>query len=153
MDKKETKQFFECLGEIWRDITAIEFLMRCAITKHDEEESKFPKPSYYKGKIYKNYPKAFSHYNFETIIQKFTKRFPKIKIPQEIIDFRHAMAHGVIAQINNNNTDELIKFKETKNPKELKIEFYLPLELKRLLQIRQSLHEFKSYIIEEINNK
>jgi len=36
MNKEESaKLFFQCLGEIWRDITWIEFLMRCAIAKHD----------------------------------------------------------------------------------------------------------------------
>jgi hypothetical protein len=35
MNEKETKLFFECLGEIWRDITTIEFLMRVCIAKKD----------------------------------------------------------------------------------------------------------------------
>ena len=41
--------------------TAIEFLMRCAIAKNDQEVDKFPQPPYTKGKIYKNYPDSFSY--------------------------------------------------------------------------------------------
>jgi hypothetical protein len=152
MNEKEISQFFECLGEIWRDVTAIEFLMRCAIAKKEGALSKFPQPPYNKGKIYKNYPDSFSHYNFETVTAKFNLLFPVIQIPQNFIDFRHAMAHGIIVQINNSGTEQLIKFRENKQLKELSVEFSLPLETKRLAQLRQSLHELKGYIMKEVDD-
>lgn len=152
VNKKEISYFFECLGEIWRDITAIEFLMRCAITQKDEETNKFPKPPYNKNKVYLEYPKSFSHFSFEKIVEKFNKRFPLIQIPKEIVELRDAMAHGVIAQINNDSTEQLIKFKETEN-KELKIEFSLTLEPNRIAQLRQSLKELRGYIMKEANDK
>lgn len=152
MDKKGISQFFGYLGEIWRDITVIEFLMRCAIAKKDGEIFKFPQPPYDKGKIYKDYPNSFSYHNFEIITAKFNKRFPDIQIPQEFIDLRHAMAHGVIAQVDGGSTDMLIKFKELPDTKKLKIEFSLPLEVERLAQIRQSLHELRVYIMKEVDD-
>ncbi len=106
--------------------------MRCAIARYDGEIKRFPLPPYTKGQIYKNPPDSFLHYNLETIVKKFTKRFPEIPIPQELIDFRHAMAHGIIARINTNPTDELIKFKETPGGKDIEVEFSLSLEMERL---------------------
>lgn len=147
----EVEIFFQNLGEVWRDITVIEFLMRCAIMKKEGEELKFPKPPYKKGKIYKNYPDSFSHYSFEIITKKFNKKFPNINIPTELIQLRDAMAHGLIAEIDNNKTQELIKFKENKDQKELQIEFCLSLGSKKFSQIRQSLMELRRYIMQEIS--
>ena len=42
-NEAEVKNFLECLGEIWRDITFIEFLMRCAIAKKRRGNFKIPK--------------------------------------------------------------------------------------------------------------
>lgn len=153
MNQKEIEQFFQYLGEVWRDITAIEFLMRCAITKKDGEEKKFPKPPYTKGKVYKDYPGAFSHFSFEVLTAKFNKRFPKLALQNEVVQLRDAMAHGVTAEIDNSGTIQLIKFKESKNPKELVVEFSLTLELSRIAQIRQSLMELRRYIVKEIDEK
>jgi len=152
MNEKETSIFFECLGEIWRDVTAIEFLMRCVIAKKEGESSKFPQPPYNKGKTYKDYPDSFSHYTLEDIVDKFKKLLPTTQVMQDFVDFRHAMAHGIIAQINNSNTEQLIKFNENKKLKELSVEFSLPLETKRLLQLRQSFHELKGYIMKELDD-
>jgi hypothetical protein len=151
MEQKDTSQFFQNLGEIWRDITAIEFLMRSAITKNDREESKFPQPPYEKGKSYKKYPKAFAHLSFEIVTAKFNKRFPKLAIPEELVQLRNAMAHGITAEIDKSGTIQLVKFKETNDPKELKVEFSLTLEFERIAQIRQSLIELKRHIMNEIN--
>lgn len=93
MNQKDTEQFFQNLGEIWRDITAIEFLMRCSIAKFDGEIEKFPKPPYTIGKSYKNYPKSFSHLSFEFLTNKFNTRFPNFEITKEVIQLRDAMAH------------------------------------------------------------
>lgn len=115
--------FFECLGKILRDITAIEFLMRCAIAKTDGEIEKIPKPPFTKGKVYKDYPKSFSHFSFEIIVAKFNKRFPQLALPQELIQLRDAMAHGLIVEIDNSGVTEIVKFKEVKGEKELKVKF------------------------------
>lgn len=147
MTKEETTQFFAYLGEIWRDINLIEFLMRCAIARCDGEIEKFPKPPYTKGRIYQNPPKSFLHYSLENVIKKFTTRFPQIPIPKELIDFRHAMAHGVIVQINNSGIEELIKFKDNSNG-DIAVEFNLPLEITRLKGILESLYVLKRHIME-----
>ncbi len=148
MKEKEFTQFFECLGEIWRDITAIEFLMRCAIAKKDKDIGLFPQPPYTQNRTYKDYPHSFSNFSFKIIVEKFNKRFPKISIPIEMVRLRNAMAHGIIAGINKNGIEHLVKFQENENEKELKVEFSLPLELKRLSMMRQSLKELRRYIMQ-----
>jgi len=54
MNDKEVAQFFAYLGEIWCDMTTIEFLMRCAIAKADGEIERVPKPPFLKNRIYNN---------------------------------------------------------------------------------------------------
>ncbi len=145
MDIKETKLYFECIWEIWRDITLLEFLMRASIAKKDWEMELFPKPPYTKWKKYDKYPKSFhTKHSFEIIINKFNKRYPEIFIPKEILDLRNWMAHGVMASIEN-GIEQVIKFKTIEN--ELVIEFEMWLELSRLQQIRQSIKELKWYLM------
>ncbi len=150
--EKETKDFFEMLGEIWRDITTIEFLMRGALAQKDGDVSKFPIPPYTKGRVYKEYPRAFSHRLFSDIVPVFNKEFPQLAIPQELVDLRNAMAHGLITEVNNSGTEELIKFKKQSDGT-LMVEFGLMLEPQRLAQIRQSLKELRRYIAKEANDK
>lgn len=152
MKQSEYIEFFGYLGEILRDITAIEFLMRCAIAKKDWEILNFPKPPYSKDTIYTNYPNSFWHYSFEIIVQKFHKRFPKIEIPQDLVDMRNAIAHGMISEIWNNEIPQLVKFKEfetttEKNEKKLKVEFSMNLSQITLRDIRQSLNKLRRDII------
>ena len=92
--QQEVERFFECIGEIWRDITLIEFLMRCAIAKYDNDIDKLPKPPYVKNATYSLYPKSLGHFSFEVIVEKFNKRFPDLQIIPEITQLRNAMAHG-----------------------------------------------------------
>ncbi len=149
MNPNETSKFFECLWEIWYNISNIEFLMRSAIAKKDWEEKLFPEPSYKKGRIYSEYPSSFSRFGFEEIIEKFNKRFPHIKIPKELSQLRNGMAHGVMSQVNWGDYQELLKFREKKEEGLLEIEFQMYLELWRLKQIRQSLVELRRYIMKE----
>lgn len=151
MNQKEITSFFECLGEIWRDITATEFLMRLAIARQEKEIEKFPKPPYTKGRKYTDFPKSFSIGYFSGVAKKFNQYFPDITIPQELIDLRNAMAHGVIARIDNSETDILFKL-NTNKQKELEIEFSMPLETKRINQIRQSLKELRRDIGNEADD-
>ena len=152
-NEKEIKDFFECMGEIWRDITAIEFLMRVCIAKKQNEIAKFPKPPYIKGDVYQDYPKSFSILLFGEVVGQFSKHFPQITIPQELelVDLRNAMAHGCIARINHSKTDELIKFRKQRDDT-LKIEFSMPLEMGRIKQIRQSLRELRRHIALEASD-
>lgn len=152
MEKKNINNFFETLGEIWRDITLIEFLMRGALAQKNGDVDKMPKPPYTKGKVYKEYPKSFSYIYFNDVAQEFNKEFPKLAIPQELIDLRNAMAHGFIAEINYSGIDEVVKFRRQKD-KTLMVEFSMTLEQKRIAQIRQSLHELKQYIMLEAADK
>lgn len=148
MKENEIIIFFQYLWEIWRDINSIEFLMRWAIMKHDNEEDLFPKPPYTKNKIYQNYPKAFSHLSFEILIEKFNKRFPKIVIPKELMELRNAMAHWIIADINNEWDEKLIKFIEEN--KKLKIECSLDLNIKKLKELNILLRSVRRLIMKEI---
>ncbi len=146
MKTKDTKEFFETLGEIWRDITLIEFLMRGALTQKEGDVNKWPKPPYNKGKIYNEYPKSFSYTYFSDVAQEFNKKFPKLTIPQELIDLRNAMAHGFISEINYSGIDEVVKFRKQKDGT-LLVEFSMTLEQKRIRQIRQSLKELRQHIM------
>jgi hypothetical protein len=147
MNNSDGKKFFECLGEIWRDITMIEFLMRCAIAKNNLDINLLPKPPYIKGKIYKKYPKSFYNSKFENLVKDFNKIFSDIQIPKEFIELRHAMAHGIIAKIDEGKVDELIKFKEIN--KQLHVEFKLTLEQEKIEQLRQSLSELRRFVAEK----
>jgi len=149
---EDVKEFFSTLGEVWRDITAIEFLMRAALSHKRGDISKWPKPPYNKGRIYKDYPESFKPTYFESLAKKFNKEFPKLAIPQELIDLRNAMAHGLIAEIDHGGVDELIKFRKQEDGT-LKIEFSMTLETKRINQIKQSLKEIRRYIAIEAADK
>lgn len=155
MQEEKNKKFFETLGEIWRDIALIEFLMRGALSQKEGDIDKFPKPPYDKGKIYIEHPKSFSYSNnyFSNLAQQFNKEFPELAIPQELIDFRNAMAHGLIAEINHSGVDEIIKFRTREKDDVLIIEFSMPLEQKRINQIKQSLKELRQYIALEAVDK
>lgn len=132
-DEVKVKDFFGCLGEIWRDITAVEFLMRACIAKKEGEIEKFPKSPYEKGKIYSDYPNSFSITFFSGVAAKFNRLFPTLAIPQELIDLRNAMAHGVIAEVDKDGVNRLVKFKKNKN-NELIVEFAMSLEKRDLLK-------------------
>lgn len=133
----EIIQFFSDLGEIWRDITALEFLMRCSLTQKDGEREKFPLPPYEKNKVYQTFPKSFTLYSFQDVVDEFRKKFATPEIPQEIVDFRDAMAHGVIAEIDRGGVNILLKFRKRLN-EGLKIEFSLELT-KKELNVRKNL--------------
>lgn len=153
MISKNINEFFEILGEIWRDITAIEFLMRCALAQRDGDASRLPKPPYEKGNIYREYPKSFSYESFGDVAEEFNKKFPQLAIPSELIGLRNAMAHGIIAKINHGEVDELVKFKKQKGDNALIVEFSMPLEQKRIEQIRQSLKKLRQHIMLEAADK
>lgn len=147
MNDKEINYFFECIWEIWRDITTMEFLMRSAIAKIDWEEEKFPLPPYSKGKTYKVFPEIFKITYFSEVVNEFNKRFwDKVNIPIEVIKLRNAMAHGIITQVNNNPDNILLKFRKNKK-NNLEIEFSLELNKQTISQLRQSIKELRWYIM------
>jgi len=150
---KNINKFFETLGEIWRDITVIEFLMRCALAQKKGDISKLPKPPYAKGRIYQEYPESFSPKYFSEVVKKFNNQFPKIAIPLELVELRNAMAHGVIAEINHKGIDELVKFKKQEDNDTLKIEFGMPLDQQRIDGIRISLRNLRRHIANEATDK
>jgi len=152
MERENTKEFFETLGEICRDIAAIEFLMRCALAQKEGDISNFPKPPYKKGDKHSVYPRSFSITYFSEVVKEFNKKFPDFVIPGELIEFRNALAHGFIAEINSCGTDELVKFKKTKNGI-LETEFFLPLELSRMKQLRQSIREVRKNVMQKARDK
>lgn len=141
MNQEGKSKFFERLGEIWRDMTAIEFLMRCVIAKVDGEIDKFPLPPYTKDKVYINPPKSFLIVGFQKVAEEFSDKVGSPEIPQKIIDLRNAMAHGLIAGINNNEINQLIKFRPTAN--KIKIEFEEMLGLENLNETRNFLQKLR----------
>ncbi|MFA7315932.1 MAG: hypothetical protein WC059_04000 [Candidatus Paceibacterota bacterium] len=151
-ETENIKEFFETLGEIWRDVTLIEFLMRCALAQKRGEISKIPKPPFKKGMTYNIYPKSFSHTYFSEVVQDFNKEFPHLAIPVELVELRNAMAHGFIAEIDNSGVDEVVKFKKQKSGT-LMVEFSMSLEQKKVEQIRQSLKELRRYVALEAADK
>ena len=153
-NEKEIKDFFECMGEIWRDITAIEFLMRCALAQKNGDVNLLPQPPYTKGKSYTQYPESFSFKYFNEVAKEFNKEFPELAIKQDLINFRNAMAHGIIAKINGSNFDQLVKFKENKkgNKKIMRVEFSMSLEMGRIKKTRKSLMKLRRRIALEASD-
>ncbi len=145
MNKVTPEKFFEILGETWRDICLIEFLMRCAIAQTEGDVSKFPLPPYEKDVEYDDYPRAFSLPMFGDVVVEFNKLFPRLALPQEMIDLRNAMAHGLVTEINHDGVDRLIKFRKQKSGK-LKVEFSLTLEIVRIESIRAALRNLRRSI-------
>ncbi len=152
MNTEETSFFFEQLWEIWYNIANIDFLMRTAIALKDGEESIFPEPPYFKWQTFIKYPESFWHLTIETIVEKFNKRFPEVKIPKEYYELRHALAHWIIFQLENSNYQELIKFKKTNSTSGLEVEFWMLMEPEKLTIIRKSLVELRRLIIITMKN-
>lgn len=150
MEKKDIPNFFECLGEVVRDIAAIEFIMRCALAKKDGEEKKFPKPPYTKGRVYPVYPKVFSIVRLEELIEEFNKKFPTIQISEEFKQIRHAFAHGIVAEIDKDGTMQLIKFK-TQKKKDLEVEFSMILDLEKMKKLRETLNSLRKKLVIDTN--
>ena len=144
MNNEEITKFFAHIWEVWRDLSAIEFLMRCCIMKYDNEEEYFPVPPYTKWKEYNNIPKSFKLRSFEKVTERFNsiEEFKDVYIPQDLIDLRNAMAHGIISQIGNSDVNQLIKFKNKK------VDFSLELSPQNLEQLKQSVWEFRVRITE-----
>jgi len=147
MKNSEVSDFFECLGEICRDTLAIEFLMRCAIAKFDKQVSNFPKPPYTKGRVYSEVPNSFVITYFSEVVKEFNRRFNNFIIPQELIDFRNAMAHGVIFKIDESKIDELVKFKSVGKNGDIKIDFSMSLELGKLKKFRREYSKLRIYLM------
>lgn len=148
MNKVPPEKFFEILGEMWRDICSIEFLMRCAIAQKNGDVSKFPPPPYLKDVEYDNYPESFALPLFSNVVMEFNKLFPELALSQELVDLRNAMAHGLVTEINNDGIDRLIKFRKQRNGK-LKVEFSLTLETSRIELIRAELRNLRRCIAKE----
>lgn len=90
------------------------------------------------------------------MVREFVRAFPEFAANTPnfwtyLVEFRNAMAHGVIAEIGNSGVDELIKFKRRKG--KLVVEYQLPLEIQRLRQLRQSFKELRSHIMNEARDK
>lgn len=132
-----TKDYFSYLGEAWRDMLAIEFLMRVAIAKKEGEEKKFPKPPYVTGKVYVSYPAIFEELYFSGVQRRFNQIFPSVSVPDDIVKLRNAMAHGIVAHIDQNDSPELVKFKKMNG--NLKIELGLVLNEDNLKKVQVAL--------------
>jgi len=152
MTKLSPEKFFEILGETWRDICLIEFLMRCAIAQKNGDVSKFPQPPYLKDAEYDDFPESFALPMFGDVVMAFNKLFPKLAIPQDLVDLRNAMAHGLVIEINHDGVDRLIKFRKQKSGK-LKVEFSLTLETIRIESIRTELRNLRRFIAKEAGDK
>ncbi len=143
MNKDE--KFFSLLWEIWYNIINIDFLMRCAIMQKNNETDKFIKPPYDKGRVYKIYPESFSWDYFWETISNFESNFPKYKGKLWIIkDFRNAMAHGFIFEINENWFNQLIKLKSKKW--NICIESNISLKNDKLEPIRDNIVRLRKFI-------
>lgn len=149
--EKDIENFFATLGEMWRDICMIEFLMRCALAQKKGDGKKFPQPPYIKGKVYKEFPDSFALNLFSDVVSEFNREFPDSAIPQIVIDLRNAMAHGLIAEINRSGAEELVKFRKHKDG--LHVEFQTTLEIEKISTIRNSLSNVRRIIAKEAADK
>lgn len=136
-NNEEVNIFFKHIGEIWRDITSIEFLMRMAICIHKKQEKLFPKTPYLKGKEYEYFPDSFNIGNFEKLVTEFNNIFSDVQIPIEFVELRHAMAHGVISKLDGSDFETLVKFKTFEG--KLKIDFVQDLDSDYLLSLNSAL--------------
>lgn len=127
---------FQCLGEIWYNLSAIEFIMRCALSKKAGQENLFPKPPYQAGRTYSNYPNSFNLKYFSNVVDNFIDGQPNKDKWAEIVDFRNALAHGLIAEIDKSGKEELVHFKV--NGKQLQIKSARKIELENLKNIRDA---------------
>lgn len=152
MSTNETKEFFECLGEITRDVSQVEFLMRCAITKHDGQEPLFPTPPYTEGRVYSRCPDAFREplSSFGKVQKRFNVCYPDHKVPLEVKWLRDAMAHGLFAEVNHSGALELVKFRD-QHDGALKVEFGRSYTLEQLQGIRLHLAQFCRHLRQLIN--
>ena len=96
--ESDVKDFFQCLGEIWRDVAATEFLMRRAIAQKEGDITKLPQHPYSQGSEFIEYPRAFSIRYFSDVVKGFPKWFQGFAAPNAeawdlLIEFRNAMAH------------------------------------------------------------
>jgi len=153
MNQQELSKFFESLGEIWRDINAIEYLMRVAIAQKDDEQHILPKAPFTQGRVYNEYPRAFAYSGLGKVVEKFKERFPDINLPANLVQLRNALAHGLIAELDFSGTIDIIKFREHTNNKTLEIEFSMPLDQQTLNRFRQKIKDFRRNIMTEVDDK
>ena len=73
-----------------------------------------------------------------------------IAVPKELIDFRHAMAHGLVAKIGKSEVNELVKFKK-QDDDSLEVEFSITLEPERLERIRKLLRKIRVDISKKVS--
>ena len=111
----------------------------------NNEISKIPKPPHTKGREYEEYPSSFALRLFGNVVGEFNKEFPELAIPQELVNLRNAMAHGLIAEIDSSGFEELVKFKKIDNGN-LKVDFSLKLESKTIDTIHVSLHQLRRHL-------
>lgn len=152
MENKNTLDFFQFLGEITRDLWAIEFLMRTAIARNEWDIDKFPKWNYIRWESYGKYPKSFSseYTYFSAVAKRFTEIYPNLldsSNSETLVQLRNALAHWVISKIWENKIEKLIKFKEMKKEWILLVDFELELTPEKLRIIAISISKIRKDIM------
>jgi len=133
------KDFFMLLGGIYRDINFLEFLMRSLIAKKEGDINKLVQPPYIRGKEYDIYPASYAIKYFGPVAEKFNSLFPEYAIDEEVTKFRNALSHGLVADINNSGTEELIHFGKVDG--KLIIKYSVKFSIENMETIRKALHE------------
>lgn len=146
MNPEQIKEFFAYRGEIWANIANIEFLMRCAIAKKDNEIDKFPLPPYSQWKAFLNSPQSFKLKYFSKVVKEFNLRFPNYSSPVELVEFRNGFAHGFIAAIGNDPIQQLVKFNKGVW-EEIIVDYHLSLELEKIVQLRDTVRDYRIKIM------
>jgi hypothetical protein len=90
------------------------------------------------------------------VVKEFVKTFPRSAEANpgfwtHLVEFRNAMAHGVIVEIGNSGIDELVKFRRRKG--KLVVEYQMRLEMQTLRQLRQSFKELRCHIMNEARDR
>ncbi|MEY2665824.1 MAG: hypothetical protein RLZZ480_929 [Candidatus Parcubacteria bacterium] len=147
MSSSEEK-FYQYLGELWRLVLVIENFMRISIMIEDGKEYLFPnRLPYMKNDVYEQFPKSYKM-GFDKLVSNFKEDFPDIDIPDWFSELRHALAHGMVGQINHSPEQQLVKF-NTRDGK-LTVEYAEELKTTELLTKVKILDSLRSKLINHI---
>jgi len=144
-----TEKMFQYLGEIYRDLGSIEFLMRCAVAqKENDLGGDFLQPPYENGKSYKQVPCAFRPRYFGRVLEMFLIHYPDMEdTVAGVLDLRNAVTHGLVAEVGHSGVTELVHLRGNKEGEGASIVYSLAFTEENLLFWRDRLQKLRRRII------
>ena len=128
--------------------------MRCFIMVREGEASKFKKPPYIKGLIVSHDPpKALKLRFFSDVFRRFNNLVEDDdKIDRYFLDFRNLLAHGLIAEINNDGKTLIMKLEDPQKSSFWRFEVYEELNQKWISENAKRINEEKKRIVKMFSN-